>query len=185
MRFELQSRVVWALNTVQSWPLRICGRPPLRCVLPPSAASPEFPSSPRPSLLGSQSPSSLWLDTSVLESHPHRVFQKYQDVSLKHRFSLTSRSRLRPSQPLPVSAVPPPAAPGPGPAPLLPAGSYGSELLHHPPPEIQKKKQQEMSWVIRHPNYPKWSLTLFPPESRKWRQNDKRTVARKGWASGG
>lgn len=47
------------------------------------------------------------------------------------------------------------------------------------------KKQQEMSWVICHPNYPKWSLTLFPPESRKWRHNDKRTVARKGWAAGG
>lgn len=40
-------------------PPHIYGQPPLRCASLPSAASPESPSSLHPSLLGSQSPSSL------------------------------------------------------------------------------------------------------------------------------
>ena len=79
--------------------------------------------------------------------------------------NLTSRSHLRLSQPPPVSAVPWPASPGLGPTPPPPAGSYGSELLHHPPPvseEIGGKREKFshsfILWITRaglpFPSYP-------------------------------
>lgn len=91
-------------------------------------------------------------------------------------FNQTSRSHLRPSQPLPVSAVPRPASPGLGPTPPPPAGSYGSDLQHHPPPR-RKRQEEESSLVIHSLNfYPSWSLPPFYRETGKERNVIKRAV---------
>ena len=77
--------------------------------------------------------------------------------------NLTSRSHLRPSQPPPVSAVPWPASPGLGPTPPPPAGSYGSELLHHPPPVKEETGERGRNSVIHSFNFKSSELVIpFP-----------------------
>lgn len=95
--------------------------------------------------------------------------REYKTFHLEMQFHRTSRSRLRPSRPLPVSAVPPTASPGLGPAPPRPAGSCGSELLRHPPPDRSEQRRQRERGIglFIGQNYSGWSLTPLPPWSRK------------------